>query len=67
MKQGYSKRLDALEAQTQPQHRAFEVWVGTGEDDMLGPDGEVISLAEFERRYPDAIDIGGPLPVDSDV
>ena len=41
------------------------MWVGAGEDDMLGLDGEVISLAEFERRYPDAVAIGGPRLVDS--
>jgi len=52
------RRIQQLEQHAQPTHRSFEVWVGTGEDDMLGPNGEILSLAEFERRYPDAVDIG---------
>ncbi len=41
----------------------FEIWVGTGDDDMLGPNGEQLSRPEFESCYPDAIDIGGPVPL----
>ncbi len=54
------RRLAALETQ----HRGpegFEVWIG--DDPMYGPNGEQMSRAEFESRYPDAIDIGGPLPL----
>jgi hypothetical protein len=51
-------RLARLEAQqAKPPHRTFEVWVGTGEDDLLGPNGDVMSVAEFERRYPHAMSI----------
>ncbi len=60
MRRQQHRRLHQLEQQAHPTHRSFEVWVGTNEDDMLGPTGEIISLAEFERRYPDAIDISGP-------
>jgi hypothetical protein len=38
------------------------VWVGIGDDDVLGPNGEVMSLVEFEDLYPDAVDIGGTFP-----
>ncbi len=48
-------RLARLEAQqAKPLHRTFEVWVGTGEDDLLGPDGKTLSIDAFERRYVDA-------------
>ncbi len=53
------RRLHALEQQ----HRGpggFEVWIG--DDPMFGPNWEELSRAEFEALYPDAIDIGGPLP-----
>lgn len=53
-----NRRIHQLEQQAQPTHRPFEVWVGTGEDDMLGPNGEVMSLAEFRERNSDTIEIG---------
>ena len=56
------KRLAALELPQQGPE-GFEVWVGTGDDDMLGPNGEIMSRAEFEVRYPDAIDMSGPVPM----
>ncbi len=40
--------------------RSFELWVGTGKDDLLGPHGDIISMEVFERRYPEAIDLSGP-------
>ncbi len=56
----FEKRLQRAEQQAQPTHHSFEVWLSGMEDDVLGPNGEVMSLAEFRDRYPDAIDIGGP-------
>ncbi len=45
-------RLARLEAQqATPAHCTCEVWVGTGEDDLLGPNGDILSTEEFERRY----------------
>ncbi len=57
------RRIQQLEQQARRTHRSFEVWIGgENDDDMLGPNGEVMSVAEFERRYPDAVDIGGTRP-----
>ncbi len=55
------RRLAALELQ-QRGPEGFEVWIG-GEDgrDMLGPNGETMSQAEYAELYPDSIDIGGPV------
>jgi hypothetical protein len=61
MKTALWNRLARVEERARPDDDGrYELWVGTGDDDMLSPTGEVISLAEFERRYPDAIDLGGP-------
>ena len=30
---------------------------GTGEDELMSSTGEIISVAEFTRRSPDAIDL----------
>jgi hypothetical protein len=30
---------------------------------MLGPNGETMSRAAFDARFPDAVDIGGALPI----
>ncbi len=56
------RRLHALEQQ-QRGPEGFEVWVGTEDDDMLGPNGEQLSRAEFDALYREVIDIGGPVPV----
>ena len=55
MKQTHETRLQRLEQQAQPQPDGFALWVGTDDDEMLSPDGEIISAEEFARRYPDAI------------
>ncbi len=60
MNTNFEKRLQRAEQQAQPTHQSFEVWLSGMDDDVLRPNGEVLSLAEFERRYTDAIDIGGP-------
>ncbi len=62
MNKHLQSHLLRMEQQAQPTHRSFEVWVGTGENDMLGPNGEILSLAEFDERFPDAVDIGGTRP-----
>ncbi len=52
------RRLAVLEQQ----HRGpvgFAIWIG--DDPVLGPNGEELSRAEFDERYPDAIKIGGPI------
>jgi hypothetical protein len=51
------RRIQQLEQQARRTHQSFQVWIG-GDDDMLGPNGEVVSQAEFRERYPDAIEIG---------
>ncbi len=64
MKTALWNRLARVEAQVQPDDDGrFTLWVGTGDDDLLGPNGELLTLAEFERRYPDAVDLGGPDPI----
>ena len=58
MKIGVWTRLARVEEQAQPDDDGrFALWVGTGEDDQLSPTGDVLTLAEFERRYPDAVDL----------
>ncbi len=55
------RRLEALEQQ-HGDNGGYEIWLGTGEgDDLIGPNDEILSAAEFEARSPNAIDIGGPL------
>ncbi len=54
------RRLAALERQYSGPE-GFEVWVGTGDGDVLGPNGETMSQAEYAELYPDSIDIGGPV------
>ncbi len=57
------RRIQRLERHARRTHQSFEVWIGgEDDDDMLGPNGKVMSVAEFEHLYPDAIDIGGTLP-----
>ncbi len=57
------RRIQQLERQARRTHQSFEVWIGGEDDDnMLGPNGEGMSVAEFERRYPGAVDIGGTRP-----
>ncbi len=51
------RRIQQLEAKRPPIRPTFELWVGTGDDEMLSPAGDVISLTEFERRYPHAMSI----------
>jgi hypothetical protein len=41
----------------QAQQRGFEPWVRTGQQELVRLMGEIISVEEFERRYPDAIDL----------
>ncbi len=55
-------RLQALEQQAQPERAGYVVQIGDGPDAIVTVDGIDIPLAEYERRYPDAvtIDIGGP-------
>ncbi len=61
MKTALWNRLARVEAQAQPDWEPFEVWLGGEEYGTLeGPHGEVLTLAEFERRYPDAVDLSGP-------
>ena len=57
MKQAHETRLRRLEQQTQPRHGGFELWLSGDTGEMIGPDGEVLTLEEFERRYPDAVSI----------
>ncbi len=53
------QRIQRLERHARRTHQSFEVWIGgENDDDMLGPNGEVMSVAEFKERYPDAINIG---------
>ena len=47
MKMAQWRRLARMEAQIRPDDRGFEVWVGTGENELLGPNGEVLTLEEF--------------------
>ena len=54
------RRIQQLEQQAQPPYQPFEVWLGEGDDDVMGPNGEVMSLAEFREHYPDAVEISGP-------
>ncbi len=44
---------------TAPWTPGSDVWIN--DDPLLGPNGEEMSQVEFEARYPDAIDIGGPV------
>ncbi len=37
------------------------LWIGTGDGDVLGPNGETMSQAEYAELYLDSIDIGGPV------
>ncbi len=63
MKQAYTKRLDALEQQAQPTFQRFEIWIGGEEEGTLErPSGEVLTVEQFERRYPDARSLDGPSP-----
>ncbi len=51
-------RLARVEAHAQPADDGqYELRVGTGDDDLVSPTGKVLTLAEFERRYPDVIDL----------
>ncbi len=53
------QRIQRLERHARRTHRSFEVWIGgENDEDMLGPNGEGMSVAEFKERYPDAINIG---------
>ncbi len=55
-------RLQRAEAQVRAGdgYQTFELWLGGEDDDTLvGPSGEVLTIAEFARRYPDAISIDG--------
>ncbi len=63
MNKQFRQRVQRVEQQAQPTQRAFEVWVGTGAADLLGPHGEIISTEEFERRYPDARSIDDPISI----
>ena len=56
------RRLARIEEQIRPDDGGFAVWVGTGEDGLVSPTGEVLTLEEFERRYPDAVSLDEPLP-----
>ncbi len=57
------RRIQRLERHARRTHQSFEVWIGGANDeDMLGPNGEGMSVAEFEHLYPDAVNIGGTLP-----
>lgn len=61
MKQAQLARLQRLEQQAEPKHGGLELWVGTGDNEMLSPTGEVITVRKFARRYPDAINLcAGP-------
>lgn len=57
-----ARRLQVLEEQAQPERAGYAVQIGNGPDAIVTVNAEDIPLAEFERRYPDAvtIDIGGP-------
>ncbi len=52
-------RLLRLEQRHRPQPGGFELWLDDDDGWLLGPNGERITQEEFERRYPDSIDIGG--------
>ncbi len=54
------KRLQVLEAQHSGPE-GYELWIGTGDGDVLGPNGETMSQAAYAELYPDSIDIGGPV------
>ncbi len=58
----HAKRLERLEQQAQPTFQPFEIWIGGEEEGTLeSPTGEVLTVEEFHRRYPDARSLDGPL------
>lgn len=47
-------RLDKLEGRRA--REPVRVWLSHADEDVVtGPDGQRLTLAEFERRYPDAV------------
>ncbi len=62
MHRSLEHRLQALEDRAQPERAGYVVQIGDGPDAIVRVDGVDIPLADYERRYPDAvtIDIGGP-------
>ena len=57
-----ARRLAALEQQAQPERGAFVVVIDDDPSSLVTVDGVDITLADYQRRYPDAVvvDIGGP-------
>ena len=57
-----ARRLQALEQQAQPERGVYVVVIDDDPESIVSVDGVDISLADYERRYPDVltIDIGGP-------
>lgn len=54
------RRLQRLEAQRGEDDGppSYELWVGDGDGWLLGPDGTRMLAAEFDKLFPQVIDIG---------